>query len=82
MGKRRKKMRATVEKIIKPVNPREPEKAQISIPEADDLYREVRVENVVTDESGEKATLKPGAEVDIIVEADSSATMKKPQNLS
>jgi hypothetical protein len=32
MGKKRKKMRATVEKIIKPVNPREPEKAQITIP--------------------------------------------------
>lgn len=78
MGKKRKKMRGTVEKIIKPVSAMEPEKAQITIPEADDLYREVRVENVVTDESGEKAGLKPGAEVDVIVEADSSATMKKP----
>lgn len=71
MGKKRKK-------IIKPVSPLEPEKAQIKISEADDLYREVRVENVLTDESGEKASLKPGAEVDVIVEADSSATMKKP----
>ncbi|MGA7926986.1 MAG: hypothetical protein WCA20_13475 [Candidatus Sulfotelmatobacter sp.] len=78
MGKKRKRMRGTVEKIIKPISPLEPEKAQISISEADDLYREVRVENVVTDESGEKASLKPGAEVDVIVEADSSATMKKP----
>ena len=77
-GQEKEKMRGTVEKIIKPVSPMEPEKAQITIPEADDLYREVRVENVVTDESGEKAGLKPGAEVDIIVEADSSATMKKP----
>ena len=62
MGKKRKKMRGTVEKIIKPVSPMEPEKAQITIPEANDLYREVRVENVVSDESGEKAGLKPGAE--------------------
>ena len=82
MGKKRKEMRGTVEKIIKPVSPTEPEKAQITIPEADDLYREVRVENVVTDERGDKAGLKPGAEVDVIVEADSSATMKKPQKLS
>jgi hypothetical protein len=50
----------------------------VTIPDADDLYREVRVENVLTDESGDKAGLKPGAEVDVIVEADSSATMKKP----
>lgn len=82
MGKKRKKMRGRVEKIIKPVSPMEPEKAQITIPQADDLYREVRVENVLTDESGEKASLKPGAEVDVIVEADSSATMKKPSKLS
>jgi hypothetical protein len=58
----------------------EPEKAEISIAEADDLYREIRVENVFTDENGEKASLKPGAKVDVVVEADSNATVKKPQN--
>jgi hypothetical protein len=78
MGKKRKKLQATVEKVIKSVNPNDPEKAQITIDEADDLYREVRIDNVVTDESGEKAHLKPGAKVDVIVEADSSATTKKP----
>jgi len=35
----------------------------------------------VTDENGEKARLKPGVQVDVIVEADSSATTKKPGNL-
>ena len=58
----------------------EPEKAEITIAEADDLYREVRVENVVTDENGEKARLKSRAQVDVIVETDSSATIKKPEN--
>jgi hypothetical protein len=38
----------------------------------------ISVENVVTDDKGEEARLKPGAEVDIVVEAESSATMKKP----
>jgi hypothetical protein len=57
------------------------EKAEIEIHEGDDLYREIRVENVVKDQdSGEEAHLKPGAEVDAIVEADSSAAMKKPEN--
>jgi hypothetical protein len=42
------------------------------------LYREIRVENELTDDQGEKVSLKPGAEVDVIVEADSSATLKKP----
>ena len=40
MGKKRKNMRGTVEKIIKPASPMELETAQITIPEADDLYRE------------------------------------------
>jgi hypothetical protein len=69
-------MRGTVEKIISPVTPEEPEKAQIGVEEADDLYREIRVENIVTDEQGEKARLKPGASVDVVVEAESDATTK------
>jgi len=36
------------------------------------------VDNELVDEDGEKAALKPGAEVDVILEADSDATMKKP----
>jgi len=54
-----------------------PEKAQIDIQEADELYKEIRVENVVTDENGEKAKLKPGTEVDVIIEADSDTSTKK-----
>jgi hypothetical protein len=78
MGKKRRKMEGTVEKVIKPIVPSEPEKAQINIPEAEDLYREIRVDNVVTDTDGGQAHLKPGAQVDVIVEVDSSATTKKP----
>jgi molybdopterin-binding protein len=81
MSRKRQKLQGTVQKIIKPVVPSEPEKAQIDIEGGDDLYREIRIENVVTDENGEKARLKPGAQVDVIVEAESSATTKKPENL-
>jgi hypothetical protein len=80
MGKKRRKMGGKVEKIIKPIAPSEPEKVQISVEEGDTLYREIRVDNVVTDEKGGKARLKPGAEVDVIIEADSDATIKKPEN--
>jgi hypothetical protein len=78
MVKKRKKLQGKVQKIIRPVHPSLPEKAQIEIAECDVLYREIRVENEVVDENGEKAGLKPGAEVDVIVEVDSSATIKKP----
>ena len=78
MTKRRKKLHGKVAKVIKSAYPNQPETAQIEITEAEDLYREVRIENEVTDEHGEKSVLKPGTDVDVIVEADSGATMKKP----
>jgi hypothetical protein len=42
-----------------------------------ELYREIRVENALTDENSERVRLKPGAEVDVILEADTDATTKK-----
>lgn len=68
MPRRRKKLHGKVEKVIKSNHPKEPEKAQIGIDGADDLYREIRIENVVTDEAGEQGKLKAGEEVDVIVE--------------
>jgi hypothetical protein len=82
MAKKRKKLRATVQKIIKPYVPSQPEKVQLDVHGADDLYREIRVENELIDETGEKAKLKPGAEVDLTIEADSSATLKKPEDVA
>jgi hypothetical protein len=67
---------ATVEKIIKPISPEDPEKAQISIEGADHLYREIRIENSLTDENGNEVRLKAGAEVEVTVEAPLAATTK------
>ena len=74
---KQKKLRATVKRVIKPVTPTQPEKAEIDIPEADDLYREIRIENVVTDEKGKKDKLETGEDVDVIVEANGDETKKK-----
>jgi hypothetical protein len=68
---------ATVEKIIKSPSPSEPEKAQIAVGGADHLYRELRIENALTDENGDKVRLKPGAEVQVTIEAEPAATMPK-----
>lgn len=67
----------TVEKIIKPIYPEEPEKAQIAIHGADDLYREIRIENTLTNAKGEELSLKKGAEVEVTVQAPPEATTKK-----
>jgi len=64
----------TVEKIIKSSFPDEPEKAQIAIEGADHLYKEIRIENALEDENGNKVRLKQGAEVAVTVEADKEAT--------
>jgi hypothetical protein len=64
-----------VEKVIKPTQRGEPEKAQIAIEGADDLYREIRIENSLSDENGEEVHLKKGAEVDVRVEASSEGTV-------
>jgi hypothetical protein len=80
MTKKRKKLRGKVEKVLKPAYPTEPEKAQITIEDADHLYREIRVENVLTDENGDKVALKPGAKVDVVLEADPTDTIKKPDS--
>jgi len=58
-----------VEKIIPPVDPSQPEKAQIGIEGADDLYREIRVENTLEDEKGKQVALKPGVQVDVTIAA-------------
>jgi len=65
---------ATVEKIIKPASPGEPEKAQISVEGADHLYRELRIENTLLDENGQKVRLKQGADVEVTIEAEQKAT--------
>lgn len=66
-----------VEKIIEPPRPSEPEKAQISIEGADTLYREIRIENSLTDKNGDEVRLKKNAEVEVTVEADKNATVPK-----
>jgi hypothetical protein len=70
---------ATVEKIIPAIGPNKPEQAQIAVDGASDLYREIRVENTLEDGAGNVVSLKVGAQVEVTIEADSSAT--KPKKL-
>ena len=67
-------LHATVEKIIKSPYPNVPEKAQIAVEGADHLYRELRIENTLIDENGDKVHLKKGAEVEVTIEAEPEAT--------
>jgi hypothetical protein len=71
----------TVEKIIPPLTSNDPEKAQIAVEGAEDLYREIRVENTFQDAAGNDVQLKLGAQVEVTIEADKADTIpKKPDH--
>ena len=70
-----------VEKIIPGPVPAIPDKAQIAVEGADDLYKEIRVENTLQDENGKPVALKKGADVEVTIEAEKHATEpKNPSN--
>jgi hypothetical protein len=60
----------TVDKIIPSSGPRQPEKAQIVVDEADRGDRDLRIENTLTDEHGGDVKLKKGAHVEVTVIAE------------
>jgi hypothetical protein len=63
-------MPGTVDEIIPSSSPSQPEKAQISVDGADQRYRDIRIENTLTDEHGDDVRLKKGARVQIVVTAE------------
>ena len=63
----------TVEKIVKSRIPGKPEKAEIAVEGADHLYKEIRIENTLTNESGQEVHLKPGAKVEVTIKAGPEA---------
>lgn len=69
-----------VEKVIKAVVPTEKDKAEIHIPSAEPLYQEIRIDNELKSADGETVELKPGADVEIHIEADKAATKKKSED--
>src|ERR1700689_4677012 len=59
----------TVDKLIASPRPNQPEKAQIAI-EGDHGYRDLRIENSLTDENGDEVKLKKGSRVEVAVTAE------------
>jgi hypothetical protein len=70
----------TVRKVIKPIVPSQPEKAEIEVHGADDLYKEIRIENKLEDSKGKKVKLKPNVPVEVTVEADKKDTVPENEN--
>ena len=68
----------TVEKIIESPHPSIPEKAEIAVNGADELFREIRIENTLTDEHGDEVHLKKGSHVEVTVKAEAGSTTSEP----
>lgn len=68
-----------VEQVIESKHPAVPERAQIAIEGAEDLYREIRINNTLKTSDGETVALKEGDEVSVTVAApvDAADNQKK-----
>jgi hypothetical protein len=64
-----------VQKIIKPIDSKLP--AEVAVDGAEDLYREIRVENTLRDKNGGDVRLKPGARVKVTIKVERPATIAK-----
>jgi hypothetical protein len=73
-------MSGTVEEIIESPFPSNPEKARISVEGADHPLREIRIDNTLTTENGEKVSLKPGTQVEVTVKAEPENTIPKNES--
>jgi len=62
-------MFGTVDKIILSRRPSQPGKAQIAVDGAVNRNRDLRIENILTDEHGDEVRLKKGAQVEVTVTA-------------
>jgi hypothetical protein len=62
-------MPGTVDKIIPSPRPSQPERAQVAVDGADRQYRDLRIENTLTDENGDDVKLKKGGHVEVTVTA-------------
>ena len=67
-------MPGTVHKILLSLRPNQLEMAQIAVEGAHQRYRNLRIENVLTDEHGDDVKLKKGARVEVTVRADSKGS--------
>jgi hypothetical protein len=67
----------TVNRVIPSLSPHNAGTVEISVHTAHDLYREVRIENTLTNESGGKVSLKLGSPVEVTITAEAgSATIQ------
>jgi hypothetical protein len=72
-----KTVSGAAQKIIKNIYLNHRDNVEIALTEAEDLYREIRIENTFTGVDGQPVALKQGARVDVTFEANPEDTVKQ-----
>ncbi len=75
-------MSGTVDKIIPSRSRRRPEGAQIGVDKAALRHRDLRIENSLTDDSGDEVKLKKGAHVEVTIETEPTKAIAKSKKSS
>jgi hypothetical protein len=57
----------TVDKIVKPGFRGKREQAQIGVEGADQIYKEIRIDNALTDDLGQEVPMEPGDKVNVTI---------------
>ena len=70
-----KTVSAAARKIIKSAYPNHGDNVEIALADAEDLFREIRIENSFTTLDGQSVALKQGARVDVTFEANPEDTV-------
>lgn len=69
-----KTVTAVVTRVVNPAFEGQPAKVEISISQADELFREIRIENNFTDVDGGPVALTNGARLDVTFESETRNT--------
>jgi len=67
-----------VERVIESPHPAVPERAQIAVEGADDLYREIRIDSALKADDGQTVVLKEGDQVNVPVHLGRALMVWKP----
>jgi len=71
-----KTLPAVVNKIVRSLLPDQPDEVEISISGAEDLFREIRIENSFTNVDGRLIALTSGVHLDVTFEAETGGKQK------
>lgn len=75
-----KTLSGVAQKIFKNVYQNHADSVEIAIGEAEELFREIRIENTFTGVDGQPVALKQGAHIGVTFEADPEDTVKQQSN--